>query len=390
MRPGANACRARPSDACLDGAYLSVDPTAITHNLHVLRAKLAGGHPGQPPRFWAVLKADAYGHGIEHVLPAIANADGVAVMTASEAQRCRRMGWAKPILVMSPDISDPQMTSPDLDPLHLVITCAEQVEQLERSAAGVKTGVVSRFAWLRFSGELHHAGVSANDYANAYLRLSTLAADGHLRGTGHLLHYASAEHAPALAQERMAFGRLIAGLPGQICTENSAALLLDGREAARTDWVRSGIALYGVSPLSGIDGAELGLRPAMTLQAPIIALQTLKAGDSVGYNGVYRTERARRIGLVRCGYADGYPRNLQDGCYVLAGGRPSKILGRVSMDTLAIDLDEHAGNGLGDYVTLWGTMALPVERVALWAGTIAAQLLTAATARVPRLRAGNG
>jgi alanine racemase len=351
----------------------------------VLRARLDAEHAGRPPRFWAVLKADAYGHGLEHVLPGLADADGVAVMTGSDAKRCRRMGWTRPVLVMNPHFTDPNLTSPDLHPLHVVVNTVEQIAHLERAVS-----LAPPFAWLRFTGDLHHAGVSANDYTQAYQRLSALAADGRLQGTGHFLHYASAEKVPALARERLAFGELIDGLPGQVCTENSAALLLAGHVAAQTDWVRSGIALYGISPLSGVDGAGLGLRPAMRLGAPVIATQELNAGDSVGYNSVYRTGRKRRIGLVRCGYADGYPRNLQDGSYVLVEGRPSKIIGRVSMDALAIDLDAHPGIGAGDHVVLWGTPELPVERVALWAGTIAAQLLTAATARVPRLRASTG
>lgn len=390
MHTSANAGPTHPSRAAHAGAYLNVDPSAIAHNLRVLRARLGGEHGGKPPRFWAVLKADAYGHGLKHVLPGLADADGVAVLTASDAQRCRCKGWTKPILVMSPHFADGEMTSSGLSPLHLVINCIDEIALLERATVrGPKfhgaTSLAPPFAWLRYRGELHHVGVSASNYAQAYRRLAALAADGRLQGTGHLLHYASAECTPALAQERLAFGALVDGLPGQICTANSAALLLAGREAAQTHWVRSGIALYGVSPLLGIDGAGLGLRPAMSFNAPVIAIQDLKAGDRVGYNSVYQSDRARRIGLVRCGYADGYPRNLQEGSYVLAGGRPSNIVGRVSMDALAIDLDGHPGIGVGDCVTLWGAPDLPVERVALWAGTIAAQLLTAVTARVPRL-----
>lgn len=399
MPTSANAGPAHSSGTAHTGAYLSVDPSAIAHNLHVLRARLGREHGGKPPRFWAVLKADAYGHGLEHVLPGLADADGVAVLTASEAQRCRDEGWTKPILVMSPNFADVELTSSRVSPLHLVVNCVDEIAQLERVTRSGPTerGPTERgptfngaasltppFAWLRYRGELHHAGVSAGNYAQAYRRLAALAADGRLQGTGHLLHYASAECTPALTQERLAFGALVNGLPGQICTANSAALLLAGPEAAQTHWVRSGIALYGVSPLSGVDGAGLGLRPAMSFNAPIIAIQDLKAGDRVGYNSVYQSDRARRIGLVRCGYADGYPRNLQEGSYVLAGGRPSGIVGRISMDTLAIDLDGHPGIGVGDCVTLWGMPGLSVERVALWAGTIAAQLLTAVTARVPR------
>src|SRR5690606_28862005 len=212
-------------------------------------------------------------------------------------------------------------------------------------------------------------------------RLQGLLAAGHVSGIGHFQHYANAEDAADLGLERQSFKQLTTGLPGRICTENSAALLIDSASAASTDWLRTGIVLYGVSPLSGHTGPDLGLKPAMALYAPIYGIQELGSGDGVGYNSAFRADRALRIGLVRCGYADGYPRTAPSGCPVLVGGMRARILGRVSMDTLTIDLTNLPHVATGDSVTLWGTVNLPVEDVARAAGTIAAQLLTGLTAR---------
>lgn len=364
-------------------AYARVDPQAIAHNLQTIRQHLGLENTTKKPLFWAVVKADAYGHGLELVLPGLHAADGLAVLTLSDAYRCRALGWTRQILIMGGDFTDAALSDPALYPLHLVAEHAGQLDQLERFS-----GAQTPHVWLRFSGNLHHAGFQARDYQPSYARLQALQAAGRLTGIGHLQHYAGADDAEQLAAERQAFATLTAGLPGQHCTENSAALLSMPKAAAQTDWLRTGVALYGISPLAGVDGPGLGLEPAMALQAPIYGVQALKAGDSVGYHGGYRADRALRIGLLRCGYADGYPRTAPTGCPVLVDGVKTRIVGKVSMDTLAIDLTLHPGIGPGQWATLWGTRDLPVEHIALAAGTIAAQLLTGLTARVPRQLAG--
>lgn len=367
----------------MHGAYACVEPDAIAHNLQAIRQHLRPGLNSRRPLIWAVVKADAYGHGLEHVLPALHAADGLAVLCAADAYRCRLLGWTKPLLAMCGQLTIDELNDPALYPLHVAAEHAGQLEQLERLSPGVSPQV-----WLRCTGNLHHAGFQAAEYPRAYARLKALLDAGRLSGIGHFQHYASAENAAELATERRLFGQLTANLPGGICTDNSAALLADPAAAAATDWLRAGIALYGVSPLSGFTGTQLGLRPAMTLKAPIYGVQQLSKGDGVGYNSAFRADRALRIGLVRCGYADGYPRTATTDCPVLAGDIKTRILGRVSMDTLAIDLSGLPQVGSGDIVTLWGTAGLPVEEIARAAGTIAAQLLTGLTARVPRRLAG--
>lgn len=363
------------------GACAHIDRQAIAHNLQILQHRMSLEKTGRSPRIWAVVKADAYGHGLEHAVSALQAADGVAVLSASEAYRCRQLGWSKPILIMGDQqLTRDELSDPALYPLHWVVEHEGQIDQLQSLA-----GAHQPHVWLRFTGNLHHAGFQAHHYRSAYARLQALSASGRLGGIGHFQHYANAEDPEQLAAERQLFAQLTVGLPGPVSTENSAALLLSAQAAANTDWLRVGLALYGVSPLPGLDGAALGLKPAMVFQAPIYGIQELQAGDSVGYGSAFRTERPLRIGLVQCGYADGYPRAVTMGSPVQVPGGMAGIVGRVSMDTLSINLDQHPHIGPGHHVTLWGCPELPVENVALAAATIAPQLLTGLTARVPRV-----
>ncbi|HWK71805.1 MAG TPA: alanine racemase [Burkholderiaceae bacterium] len=377
--PAARSAR-RPADPPVS-AFARIDTAAIAHNLRHLR-RLAMGESRRAPRIWAVAKADAYGHSLVHALAGLEAADGLAVLALSDALQAREMGWSKPILVMSPRFRADDLRNPGLCPLHLVIDSEEQLTELHALRTGPPPHI-----WLRHSGQLHHSGFGGTDYPRAYRRLQELCLAGRVAAVGHLCHYAASEDPHSLTAERQAFREAIAGLPGALCTENSAALLTAPGYAGENDWVRSGIALYGLSPLPGTNGADLGLRPAMTLQAPIYGQQTLRAGSRLGYGGGFLAPRDMRIGLVRCGYADGYPRRIAEDAYVLIDSRKSRIVGRVSMDTLTIDLTGHPLAGAGTLVTLWGEAGLPTEQLARSAETIAPQLCTGLTARVPRLAA---
>ncbi|TCT02523.1 alanine racemase [Paralcaligenes ureilyticus] len=361
-------------------ALAYVNQAAIAHNLQSLRHTLNSAGKKNTPSIWAVVKADAYGHGVMHVLPGLHGADGIAVLSIPEAYALRSLGWHKPILVMSAQFSAVDLRDPKLFPLHLVIDNERQIVELERLRQADRP-----FAWLRYSGILHHAGFDGQGYGPACGRLQKLLRTDVLSGFGHMQHYAQAEDAEQLRAERKIFEALFAALPGPRCTENSAALLSDPGYAAGADWVRSGIALYGISPLHDVTGSGLGLMPAMTLRAAIHRVQKLPAGQPLGYGATFRTSYDMRIGLVACGYADGYPRGISENCPVLIDGRKSRILGRVSMDTITVDLSAHPTAGPGTIVTLWGADDLPVEMIARSAGTIPAQLCTGLTARVPRL-----
>jgi len=355
-----------------------VDAGAIAHNLGVLRHWI-GGAPGRAPRIWATVKADAYGHGLCHVLPGLAQADGLAVLNLSEALACRAAGWRGPLLVYGGLQDAAEVERLTLDDLHLVISHAAQLDWL-RARDLVHTYAPS--LWLRFAGDLNLSGFDAAEYAPAHARAQALVALGHARAVHHMNHYAAAEDEQGVAQADAVFRRVIADLPGLVSTSNSAALARHRLHAGATDWVRPGLALYGASPLAGFTGAGLGLRPAMSLHSRLVATRQVPAGTSLGYRGAYVSEGEMRVGMVSCGYADGYPRQAQTGTPVLIDGVRTRVVGRVSMDMMAVDLGPVPHAQPGAEVLLWGP-ALPVEEVAAAAGTIAADLLTGLTGRVP-------
>ncbi len=356
-----------------------IDPEAIRHNLRYIQRLVGKQDTTQTPKIWAVVKSDAYGHGLAHVLPALHDADGLAVLTLDEVYACRQLGWHKPILLLSCNINTSDLNDPVLFPLHLVIDHPQQIIDLECG-----TNPTDLYVWLRYAGELHHAGIQAKDYPSNHQRLTRLVAAGRLAGVGHLQHYANADTLQALDRERQQFQQITSGLSGPYCTENSASALTTPNYATSTTWLRIGIALYGISPFHGTHGVDLGLKPAMTLQAPIYNVQHLQSGDSLGYGSLFQATGPVRIGLVRCGYAYGYPRSIPGTAYCWIDGKPARLIGQVSMDTLSIDISEHPAARPGSVVTLWGKQGPCIEAIAQAAHTIPAQLCTALTSRVVR------
>lgn len=353
-----------------------VDPSAIAANLRRLRGWLR--EHGCSPRIWATVKADAYGHGIARVAPALAGADGLAVLDPADAQACRDAGWTGPILLLGGPYGPGDF---DLDvggPLHLSIIDLRQLDWLGRARLRKPP-----FVWLRSTGDLHHCGLDDDEYRRAWHHANELVGAGRVTGVGHMNHYAAADQPGGIAPARAAFEALTAGLPGPRSTCNSAALLGCPSLAAADQWVRPGLALFGASPLPGRSAAQFGLQPAMSLHSTVVAVQRVRAGEPVGYGGAYAAPADMRIGIVACGYADGYPRSAPTGTPVQVDGAPTRTLGRVAMDTLAVDLTHLPQAGVGSRVLLWGQPELPAERVAEAAGTIAAQLFTSLIARVP-------
>jgi len=372
------------------GPWAEIDRAAITHNLNWLKQRLPPSSPGQRTRLWAVVKADAYGHGLVHALAALQDADGLGVTTLDDALRLRSQGWTKPLLLLSAaGVPADALADPALGELHLVIDEVTQLEQLESATRRPGTGTLR--AWLRHAGRLSHLGFDALDYAAGFRRLQALKAQGRIAEAGHLHHYAAAEDPESLVQERQEFARLIEGLPGPHCTGNSAALCGPLPEPLHPGghWLRCGLLLYGASALPGATGAQLGLRPAMSLRARLVALRPIRAGQSVGYGDSYRAARDTWIGTVGMGYSHGLPRGLWERGRVRVGEaeRIVPLAGRVAMDCFSVDLGPAPREQVGDLVTLWGQApggsALPVETVAEACGTIAAELFTRLTARLP-------
>lgn len=380
------------------GPWAGIDRQAIAHNLAWLRQRLQdtprpAGAP--PPRLWAVVKANAYGHGLENALPALSTAEGLSVGTLEDLARVRRLGWDGPVLLLSTaGVSLQSLRDPALGKLHIVIDAPAALHELE----GLPGGLPRAHAWLRYAGHLSGQGFDDTDYADAYRRVQALAQNRLLAAAGHLHHYAASDDPRALALERQAFAHVTDGLPGLRCTGNSAALCSDVPVPIHPagQWLRCGLLLYGASALPGLTGAELGLRPAMSLHARLLSVRRIAAGQAVGYGDSFRTPRDTCIGVVGIGYGHGVPRNLWRHGHLLAGhhGRLVALAGRVAMDCLTVDLGPQPPEQPGEIMTLWGTTAagtaLPVETVAQSCDTIAAEILTSLTARVPLVAAARG
>lgn len=355
-----------------------VNLQAIEHNLKWLHTHLHCKQTTKRPFVWSVVKADAYGHGLATIFPALRHADGLAVLTLNDAWLCRQRGWRGPIMVMRTDFEIDDLRHEELLPLHLVIDNPDQLHQLAASAHPLNLHI-----WLRHAGELHHTGFHTPDFIAADKQLQALLDQGRIQSLRPFLHPAQAEMAVDFQREYWQFEQQFQRSATQGCLFNSAALLTCPDLARKACWVRSGILLYGISPIAGLTGTDLGLQPAMTLKAPVYGVQTLKKGDRIGYGSRYQAQSDMRVGLVRCGYSDGYPRQPGTNATVLINERPAPIIGTVAMDLLTIDLTQHPNAGAGTSVTLWGP-GLPLEHVADKAGTIAAALCSGLTAQVMR------
>jgi len=348
---------------------------ALRHNL--ARARVAAGDA----RVWAVVKANAYGHGIERVFEGLRGADGFALLDLDEAQRVRALGWRGPVLLLEGvfEPRDLELCS-RLDLWHSV-HCEDQIDML----AAHKTHVGHR-VFLKMNSGMNRLGFRPQDYRAAWTRLNALP---QVEEISLMTHFSDADGPRGIAHQLAAFQAATRDLPGERSLSNSAATLRHtGSPGLVSDWVRPGIATYGSAPdYPENDATGWGLEPAMTLSARVIAVQQLQPGDTVGYGSGFVAEQPMRIGVVACGYADGYPRICPTGTPVLVDGEPGRTVGRVSMDMLTVDLTPFPQAGPGTEVTLWGRAArgrcLSIDAVARSAGTVGYELMCALAARVP-------
>ena len=354
------------------GPWAGIDLAALVHNLGVVRR-----HAPQS-RVWAVVKADAYGHGMLTVARGLQGADGLAVARVAEALDLRRGGIDRPLLVIEGAGSPEELRAAGGLGVQLVIHREGQVPWLEEG--GLPDGPEPLGLWVKVDTGMHRLGLEPGAVTRMLARLGACRG---VRVLGIMTHLANADtpEDPLCEAQCAALRRLGAetGLPLSI--GNSAGVLAVA--ASRTDWVRPGIMLYGASPLSGRSAAELGLRPVMTLGTQLIAVQRLRCGDAIGYGGTWSCPEDMPVGIAAIGYGDGYPRHAQAGTPVLVRGVSCPLVGRVSMDTIHLDLRPLPDARPGDQVTLWG-QGLPVEEVARRAGTIPYELLCRVSARVPR------
>lgn len=339
---------------------------AMAHNLRVARS-----HAGDA-RLLAVVKANAYGHGLSRARRALAAADGFAVLTLEEAANLRLMGVEQPIVLLEGLFgADEIATCAELD-LWPVLHHAAQLDWLQQRPPARPIRV-----FLKFDSGMHRLGFPLAEHAAIVARTKSLAA---VAGITLMTHFAQADETAGVAWQLQPFLDEMSGYGLAWSCANSAALLRYPETLGA--WVRPGLMLYGASPFADVPAAQLGLRPAMTLQSEVIGVQRLLAGEGVGYGQLFRADRPMRVGVVACGYADGYPRHAPTGTPVLVDGRASRTLGRVSMDMLCVDLSDSPQAGVGSPVVLWGE-GLPVDSVAAAAGTNSYELLCALAARVP-------
>lgn len=345
--------------------HASVSISALAHNLRVARRKAAGA------RVWAVVKAHAYGHGLSAAIRGFKAADGLALLEFDNAQRLRALGWKGPILMLEGPFSMDDVASAQALGLSLVIHDVAQIEAL-RAHSGRPIDV-----WLKVNSGMNRLGVSLEEVATLHRELSRLAG---VAKVSLMTHFADADADGGALWQLEAFDKATDGLSGARSLANSAALL-DLPETHR-DWVRPGIMLYGASPFAQRSAASLGLRAAMTLTSALIAVRTIRAGETVGYGRTFVAPTEMRIGVVACGYADGYPRHAPTGTAVEVAGVRTTTIGRVSMDMVTVDLSAVPDARVGSPVQLWGDR-IPVDEVAAAAGTIGYELLCAVAPRVP-------
>lgn len=354
-------------------ATAHIDLDALAHNFAVL-SEHAGG-----AGVIAVVKANAYGHGIVPVARALPDASILAVARVSEAQALREAGIEQPLMLLEGVFDKHEAALAQALECELVIHAEQQIDLLRahppRDAA----------VWIKVNSGMNRLGFEPRSFASVVQRLSSLIDRDRLR---LISHFASADLAPGFQTESQlaALQPILADWGGGISLANSpAALSLQlGSMDSPSTWIRSGISLYGIDPAPGLELDPVRqLRPVMRLTARIISERELVAGDRVGYGGRYQVKKPMRIGVVAAGYGDGYPRLMPDGAPVLVNGQRAGLVGRVSMDMLAVDITEIPDSGYGSPVELWGP-SLPVTEVADALGTISYELLTRVSDRVVR------
>ena len=346
---------------------------AIAHNIEIVRRTAVGS------RVWAVMKADAYGHGLRRAVgdgsPALEAADGIAILETESAAVCRECGWRGPILLL-----EGCFEAADLDAaMRLGVTVTvhddEQIAMIEAARVGPRDAPLS--IYLKMDSGMHRLGFAPSRFRAAHERLRATGKVGTITLT---THFANADRSDGIADQLSEFERGAAGLAGPRSLANSAAILVHAE--THHDWVRPGIVLYGATPFANRPASEFGLMAAMRLHSELIAIQHLRAGESIGYGHRYTAEHDMRIGVVACGYADGYPRVAPSGTPVAVAGIRTRVVGRVSMDMLTVDLTPVPSAAVGSPVELWGT-SVPVDEVAQAAGTVGYELLCALAPRVP-------
>jgi len=351
------------------GARALIRLGALKHNLDVIR------HAAPDAKIMAVIKANAYGHGMEAVAETINDVDAFAVARLPEAVQLHECGIDKPLVLLAGALTAVELDEALARGFQIVVHCMQQVDLLEAANAG------STVVWLKFDTGMNRLGFTPEAAETLIARLQSCSAVSELRLMSHL---ASADELdnPITKDQFDSFREIVEGFDGAVSVANTPATMgwpqvadAQGSLGFRGDhWIRPGLALYGVSPFNGRTGHDLGLTPVMQFEARLIATKPLSEGARVGYRGRYQAQAASTLGIISAGYGDGYTRHFRSGTPVLLNGRCVPLIGNVSMDMIAVDLGDNASDQVGDIATLWGE-GLPVEEVAPWADAIPYELV---------------
>lgn len=352
-------------------AQALIDLGALRHNLQRLREQ------APQSKVLAVIKANGYGHDVVRVAKALHDADGFGVACLEEALLLRKAGIAQPILLLQGFNEAVELPEISVHDLHSVVHHPSQLDMLAQAHLPRPINI-----WLKVDTGMHRLGFPPEDAAAAWQRLRDCPAVA--KPARLMSHFATADDREdrRAAQQLQRFVAATEGFGSERSIANSGGVL--GWPASHLEWIRPGIALYGISPFYDTVGADHGLRPVMTLTSQLIAVNRVEKGEAVGYGGQWVAPRAMRVGVAGVGYGDGYPRHAPPGTPVLVNGRPAPLVGRVSMDMICVDLSDQSAAKPGDPVVVWGDR-LPVEEVARYAGTIPYELVCKVTRRVRQI-----
>ncbi len=349
---------------------VTIHNDVLKHNLKRVRGCCHGRD------LWAVVKANAYGHGLSNAVDAFADADGLATLEMRDARTIRELGWKKRILLLEGFFDDDDLTDLQRYDVETVVHSEWMIESLKRLAPFSNLKV-----HVKINSGMNRLGFVPNRYESVYRELSSIQG---CRVMGVVTHFANAEK--FVPDDKVATVQRQLNAMGELsedkgaCMANSGAILFHDEVVGKA--VRAGVVLYGISPDPGLTSKELGIIPAMTLSAKIIAIQNVKAGQAVGYGSRWIATKDSRIAVIACGYADGYPRSMPDGAPLWVENKIAPLVGSVSMDMITADVTDIDEAHVGSWVELWG-QHICVNDLAKLCGTIGYELLTALAPRVP-------
>lgn len=325
-------------------------------------------------QIWAVIKANAYGHGIKNVWKSLSSSDGFAVLNLKDAIQLRELGWEKPILMLEGFFTNKEIKIFNYYNLTSVIHSYWQIQELEKIVLRNPLNI-----YLKVNSSMNRLGFKNNQINYIWKKLSK---NINIKNITLMAHFANTDKTNDLNLEINKINQFMNNIKYKKSFSNSAAIVW--HQQIYNDWVRAGIILYGASPNDNWnDIVNIGIKPVMSLYSKIISIQKINSGDKVGYSPYcYQSESQKRIGIVACGYADGYPKNAPYGTPVIVDGIKTHIIGVVCMDMLIVDLTYCEQAKIGSHVELWGEN-IKINEIAKLAGTIGYDIMCSLNARVP-------